>query len=74
MLRKLLLSTLLLGASLLAHAEEVLNASDRLARHAASLAKGKEPRLTLALSDAYQPKQYEMRLQELDQRFADLQF
>jgi DNA-binding transcriptional LysR family regulator len=62
------------GASLLAHAEEVLNASDRLARHAASLAKGQEPRLTLALSDAYQPKQYEMRLQELDQRFADLQF
>ena len=74
MLRTLLLSTLLLGASLLAHAEEVLNASDRLERHAASLAKGQEPRLTLALSDAYQPKQYEMRLQELDQRFADLQF
>ncbi|WP_159974100.1 LysR family transcriptional regulator [Pseudomonas sp. 8Z] len=62
------------GASLLAHAEEVLNASDRLARHAASLAKGQEARLTLALSDAYQPKQYEARLEELDQRFPNLQF
>ncbi|MBA4246253.1 MAG: LysR family transcriptional regulator [Pseudomonas sp.] len=62
------------GASLLAHAEEVLCASDRLARHAAALARGQEPRLTLALSDAYQPKQYEARLQELDQRFPDLQF
>lgn len=57
------------GASLLAHAEEVLCASDRLARHAAGLARGQEARLTLALSDAYQPKQYEVRLQELDQRF-----
>lgn len=62
------------GASLLAHAEEVLCASDRLARHAAGLARGQEARLTLALSDAYQPKQYEVRLQELDQRFPDLQF
>ena len=62
------------GTSLLAHAEAVLNASDRLARHAASLAKGQEARLTLVLSDAYQPKQYEARLQELDQRFPDLQF
>jgi DNA-binding transcriptional LysR family regulator len=62
------------GASLLAHAEQVLAASDRLARHAAGLARGQEARLTLALSDAYQPKQYEARLQELDQRFPDLQF
>lgn len=62
------------GASLLSHAEEVLAASDRLSRHAASLARGQEARLTLALSDAYQPNQYEARLQELDQRFPDLQF
>ncbi len=62
------------GASLLAHAEEVLCASDRLARHAAGLAKGQEPRLTLVLSDAYQPKRFEARLQELDKRFPDLQF
>ncbi|MGP9823974.1 LysR family transcriptional regulator [Ectopseudomonas khazarica] len=62
------------GASLLAHADEVLAAADRLARHAAGLASGQEARLTLALSDAYQPKQYEARLQELDERFPDLQF
>lgn len=62
------------GASLLAHAEEVLTASDRLLRHATQLAGGQEARLTLALSDAYQPKQYEARLVELDQRYPDLEF
>lgn len=62
------------GASLLAHAEEVLCASDRLARHAARLAEGQEAKLTLALSDAYQPKQYQARLVELDRRFPDLEF
>ncbi len=62
------------GASLLAHANEVLAASDRLARHAAQLADGQEARLTLALSDAYQPKQYQARLVELDQRYPDLEF
>jgi len=62
------------GTSLLAHAEEVLAAADRLARHAAQLAGGQEPRLTLALSDVYQPKQYEARLLELDQRYPDLEF
>lgn len=62
------------GASLLTHAEAVLAAGDRLARHAASLAQGREARLTLVLSDAYQPRQYEARLLELDQRFPDLEF
>ncbi len=62
------------GASLLAHAEAVLAASDRLARHAARLAQGQEARLTLVLSDAYQPRQYEARLLELDQRFPDMEF
>lgn len=62
------------GSSLLAHAEEVLAASDRLTRHAANLAAGQEAKLTLALSDAYQPKQYQARLVELDQRFPDLEF
>ena len=62
------------GANLLTHANDVLAASDRLTRHAARLASGQEARLTLALSDAYQPKQYEARLLELDQRFPDLQF
>jgi DNA-binding transcriptional LysR family regulator len=62
------------GSSLLAHAEQVLAAGDRLARHAASLARGQEAKLTLALSDAYQPKQYQARLMELDQRCPDLEF
>jgi len=62
------------GASLLAHAEAVLAAGDHLARHAARLAQGQEARLTLALSDAYQNRQYEARLQELDQRFPELEF
>lgn len=70
--RQLLLSEA--GANLLIHAKEVLTASDRLTRHAARMASGQETRLTLALSDAYQPKQYEARLLELDQRFPDLQF
>lgn len=62
------------GASLLAHAEAVLAAGDRLALHAARLAQGQEARLTLVLSDAYQPRQYEARLLELDRRFPDLEF
>lgn len=62
------------GSGLLAHAEAMLAAADRLARHAARLAQGQEARLTLALSDAYQPRQYEARLLELDQRFPDLEF
>ena len=62
------------GASLLAHAEAVLAAGDRLARHAARLAQGQEARLTLVLSDAYQPRQYEARLLELDRRFPELEF
>jgi len=70
--RHLLLSEA--GATLLVHAKEVLAASDGLTRHAARLTSGQEARLTLALSDAYQPKQYEARLLELDQRFPDLQF
>src|SRR5690606_3815831 len=60
--RRLLLTEA--GSNLLVHAEEVLAASDRLTRHAASLASGQEAKLTLALSDAYQPKQYEARLIE----------
>lgn len=70
--RQLLLSEA--GANLLIYAKEVLAASDRLTRHAVRMASGQETRLTLALSDAYQPKQYEARLLELDQRFPDLQF
>lgn len=60
------------GANLLIYAKEVLAAGDRLTRHAARMARGQETRLTLALSDAYQP--IEARLLELEQRFPDLQF
>ncbi|QLF92563.1 LysR family transcriptional regulator [Pseudomonas sp. ABC1] len=62
------------GRSLLPHAEEVLAAGDRLSRHAAQLSAGLETRLTLVLSDAYQPAQYEARLRELDERYPDLEF
>lgn len=62
------------GGTLLAHAEEVLAAGERLKRHAAMLAGGLEARLTLALSDAYQHGQHEERLCELDERYPDLEF
>ncbi|TBU98393.1 LysR family transcriptional regulator [Stutzerimonas kirkiae] len=60
------------GRSLLPHAEEVLTAGDRLSRHAAQLSSGLETRLSLVLSDAYQP--YEARLRELDERYPELEF
>ena len=62
------------GQHLLSHAEAVLAASDRLQQSAAQLAGGLESRITLVLSDAYQPAQYEARLKELDQRYPDLEF
>ncbi|TBU94675.1 LysR family transcriptional regulator [Phytopseudomonas dryadis] len=62
------------GCSLLARVQDVLAASDRLARQAGQLAAGLEAKLTLVLSDAYQSGQYEARLKELDQRYPDLEF
>lgn len=62
------------GASLLSRAEAVLDASDRLMRHAAQLTQGHEPSLTLAISDSYQSRQYEACLAELDRRFPELNF
>lgn len=62
------------GHSLLAHAEAMLQAGDRLTRQAACLAHGQEARLTLALSDLYPPRQYAARLLELDQRYPQLEF
>lgn len=62
------------GTSLLVRVDDVLAASDRLARLAAQLATGLEPKITLVLSDAYQPGRYKARLAELDQRFPDLEF
>lgn len=62
------------GAALLPHAYNLMLAQDRLQHHAAQLAQGQEPRLTLALSDAYQSQQYQTRLGELDERFPELKF
>jgi DNA-binding transcriptional LysR family regulator len=62
------------GHVLLGRVEEILAASDRLQHAAAQLAGGQEPRVSLALSDAYQSAQYEERLAELDQRYPDLEF
>lgn len=62
------------GQHLLARAEAILVATDRLQQSAAQLASGLESKITLVLSDAYQPAQYEARLEELDQRYPDLEF
>lgn len=62
------------GSSLLTRVQDVLDASERLARQAGQLAAGLEPKITLVLSDIYQSSQYEARLVELDQRYPDLEF
>lgn len=62
------------GSSLLSRVQDVLAASDRLLRQASQLAAGLEPKLTLVLSDAYQASQYQARLNELDERYPDLEF
>ena len=62
------------GEQLLDQARAVLSAHDRLANRATQLAAGVEPRLTLVISDTYQPTRYEVLLAELDQRYPDLEF
>jgi len=62
------------GEQLLNQARAVLSAHDRLANRATQLAAGVEPRLTLVISDTYQPTRYEALLAELDQRYPDLEF
>lgn len=62
------------GEQLLDQARVVLSAHDRLANRATQLAAGVEPRLTLVISDTYQPTRYEALLTELDQRYPDLEF
>ncbi|GAC1039630.1 LysR family transcriptional regulator [Pseudomonas sp. No.117] len=62
------------GEQLLDQARAVLSAHDRLASRATQLAAGVEPRLTLVISDTYQPTRYEALLTELDQRYPDLEF
>ncbi|WP_293232280.1 LysR family transcriptional regulator [Paludibacterium sp.] len=60
------------GRHLLANAEQVLAAQDRLLRAAAGLAAGHEPRLSLALSDTYQPERLEALQSELAARYPEL--
>ncbi len=62
------------GEQLLDQARAVLSAHDRLANRATQLAAGVEPRLTLVISDTYQPTRYEALLTELDQRYPNLEF
>ena len=61
------------GKAMLMHAQQVLEASDRLARSAHRRADGLEPTLTLALSDTYQSHRFEQVLTEFEQRYPDLE-
>ena len=61
------------GKAMLMHAQQVLDASDRLARSAHRLADGLEPTLTLALSDTYQSHRFEQVLTEFEQRYPELE-
>ena len=62
------------GQVLAGRVEQVLAASDRLQRVAAELAGGREARVTLGLSDAYQSAGYEALLAEMAARYPDLEF
>jgi DNA-binding transcriptional LysR family regulator len=61
------------GKAMLIHAQQVLDASDRLARSAYRMAGGLESALTLALSDTYQSNRFELVLTEFEQRYPDLE-
>lgn len=61
------------GRLLLARAQDVLAAAQRLERAARAVAAGTEARLTVALSDTYQSGPFEAALGRLDARFPDLQ-
>ncbi len=60
------------GQALLAHAQQMLDANDRLSRAARRLAGGLEAQLSFALSDTYQSDVFEKNLAQLEQRFPDL--
>ena len=62
------------GQGLLRHANAVLSAAERLQQAAHALSAGLEPRLSLVLSDAYQSAHYSARLNELAERFPELEF
>lgn len=61
------------GQVLLAHAEQVLEATSRLEMSASQLAKGLEPKLTIALSDTYQSDRFESAMTAFEQRYPDLE-
>ncbi|MGY2293166.1 LysR family transcriptional regulator [Pseudomonas sp. SDO528_S397] len=61
------------GHVLLQRAEQVLEASSRLALAASQLARGLEPKLTIAMSDTYQSGQFEVALRAFEQRYPDLE-
>ncbi len=60
------------GTALLVHAQQVLQANDRLNRSAQQLSTGLEARLSFALSDTYQSDVFEKNLSKLEQRYPDL--
>lgn len=60
------------GHALLVHAQQMLDANDRLSRAAQRLAGGLEAQLSFALSDTYQSDIFEKNLAQLEQRYPDL--
>jgi DNA-binding transcriptional LysR family regulator len=60
------------GHALLVHAQQMLDANDRLSRAARRLAGGLEAQLSFALSDTYQSDVFEKNLAQLEQRYPDL--
>lgn len=61
------------GRAMLVHAQQVIEASDRLERSAHRLADGLEPQLTLVLSDTYQSDRFEEILTSFEQRYPELE-
>src|SRR5450830_729217 len=61
------------GRAMLVHAQQVIEASDRLERSAHRLAGGLEPQLTLVLSDTYQSDRFELILTSFEQRYPELE-
>ncbi|QRX82086.1 LysR family transcriptional regulator [Glaciimonas sp. PAMC28666] len=61
------------GKAMLIHAQQVLDANDRLSRSAHRLADGLEPTLTLVLSDMYQSNRFESILTEFERRYPELE-
>jgi DNA-binding transcriptional LysR family regulator len=61
------------GRAMLVHAQQVIEAADRLERSAHRLAGGLEPQLTLVLSDTYQSDRFEHILTSFEQRYPELE-